>query len=78
MRGEVCEYEILVESIGKYAGEGQMAREIIEAECDDPIEYVKEHDSWPLFDTMTHANGDVVIITKSGEGNIRKYTFMKC
>lgn len=78
MQGEMYEYEILVESIGKHAREGQMAGEIIEAECGDPMEYVKAHDLWPLFDTITYANGDVVIITKSGEGNIRKYTFMKC
>ena len=52
LKKEMCEYEILKESIGKCTDEGQMERATIEAE--------------------------LVILTKSGVGNIRKYTFMKC
>lgn len=77
MNNEILEYEILIESFGAHTGEGRRHQKLIEAELASPEDYVRDNDNWPLYDIQVMPNGDVVIYTKSGEGNVRKYTFMK-
>ncbi len=76
MSKDLREYEILIEGFIGITSDGQMHRKLIEAELSDLLTYVIENDKWPIVDTMTLSNGDFIVITQSGDGNIRKYTFM--
>jgi len=69
------EYEILIEDINPCCGEKYGKKEIIEAEADSPEAYVKEHGRFPVIDTAVNADGDYVITTGDGSGNIVRYTF---
>lgn len=69
------EYEILVETINPCGGEGHAKREILEAECESPEDYVRENASYPVMDTVKTPAGDTLIITGDGKGSMVRYTF---
>ncbi len=69
------EYEILIEDINPCGGEKYGKKEIVEAEAENPEAYVKAHGRFPILDISTNGDGDCVITTGDGSGNIVRYTF---
>lgn len=69
------EYEILIETINPCGGEGHAKKEIVEAECESPEAYVKANAAFPVMDRTETSNGDALIITGDGKGNMVRYTF---
>lgn len=48
---------------------------LLEAETDSPEAYVKENGRYPVLETISKENGDVVIVTGDGKGSVVRYTF---
>ena len=48
---------------------------LLEAEADSPEAYVKENGRYPVLETISKDNGDVVIVTGDGKGSVVRYTF---
>ena len=56
------EYEIFIEEINPCGGEKHSKKTLIEAEAASPEAYVKENGRYPVLETTSNANGDVVIV----------------
>ena len=69
------EYEIFIEEINPCGGEKHRKKNLIEAEAASPEAYVKENGRYPVLETTSNANGDVVIVTGDGQGTFIRYTF---
>ena len=72
------EYEVIIEEINPCDGSAHARRSIIEAEADSPESYVKANGRFPIIDITENANGDTVILTGDGAGNMLRYTFTEC
>ena len=72
------EYEVFIEDINSCGGEQYAKKELIEVEADSPEAYVKAHGRFPIMDISKKANGDTVITTGDGVGNMLRYTFTEC
>ena len=72
------EYEVFIEDINSCGGEQYAKKELIEVEADSPESYVKENGRFPIIDISKNANGDTVILTGDGGGNMLRYTFSEC
>lgn len=57
------EYEIFIEEINPCGGEKFSKKTLLEAEADSPEVYVKENGRYPVLETISKENGDVVIVT---------------
>ena len=57
------EYEIFIEDINPCGGEQYSKKTLIEAEAASPEAYVKENGRFPILETTSNENGDVVIVT---------------
>lgn len=69
------EYEIFIEEINLCGGEKFSKKTLLEAEADSPEAYVKENGRYPVLETISKENGDVVIVTGDGKGSVVRYTF---
>ena len=69
------EYEIFIEVINPCGGEKFSKKTLLEAEADSPEAYVKENGRYPVLETISKDNGDVVIVTGDGKGSVVRYTF---
>ena len=69
------EFEILIEDINPCGGSQFAKREILEAEAEIPEDYVAKNGRFPILSQEVNADGDTVITTGDGHGNIVKYTF---
>lgn len=69
------EYEILIEDINPCGGSQYAKKTFLEAEAESPEAYVKQNGKWPILEMARNADGDVVITTGDGSGNIIRYTF---
>ncbi len=69
------EYEVFIEDINSCGGEQHAKKELIEIEADNPEAYVKENSRYPTINVSKNANGDTVITTGDGNGNLLRYTF---
>ena len=69
------EFEIMIEDINPCGGSQFAKREIVEAEAESPEAYVAEHGRFLILDRSVTADGDTVITTGDGHGNLVKYTF---
>lgn len=65
------EYEIFIEEINPCGGEKFSKKTLLEAEADSPEVYVKENGRYPVLETISKENGDVVIVT--GDGKVLWY-----
>ena len=72
------EYEVFIEDIKSSGGERHAKKELIEVEADIPESYVKANGRFPIIDIAKNANGDTVILTGDGVGNMLRYTFTEC
>ena len=72
------EYEVFIEDINSCGGEQYAKKELIEVETDSPERYVRENGRFPIIDISKNANGDTVILTGDGAGNMLRYTFSEC
>jgi len=72
------EYEVFIEDINSCGGEQYAKKELIEVEADSPESYVKENGRFPIIDISKNTNGDTVILTGDGAGNMLRYTFSEC
>ena len=66
---------VFIEDINSCGGEQHAKKELIEVEADSPESYVKENGRFPIIDIFQNANGDTVITTGDGKGNLLRYTF---
>ena len=69
------EYEVIIEEINPCGGEKYANKQIIEVEAESPDAYVEENKRYPVMEKIEMANGDVVIVTGNGKGNLVRYTF---
>ena len=69
------EYEIFIEEINPCGGEQYSKKTLIEAEAASPEAYVKENGRFPILETTSNENGDVVIVTGDNNGSFVRYTF---
>lgn len=69
------EYEVIIEEINPCGGEKYANKQIIEVEAESPDAYIAEHGRFPVMDKTEMSNGDVVIVTGDGSGNMIRYTF---
>lgn len=69
------EYEVLIEDINPCGGAQYAKKEILEVEAESPEAYVKAHGKWPILEQSCNQDGDLVIITGDGTGNVIRYTF---
>ena len=68
-------YEVLIEDINPCGGAGHAKKDFIEVETDNPMAYVEANKRFPIIDSTEMENGDVIITTGDGSGNMVKYTF---
>ena len=71
----MTEYEVFIEDINPCGGEKHGKKELIEVEAESPEAYVKENGRVPIMEILTNSNGDTVIVTGDGSGNMVRYTF---
>ena len=69
------EYEVFIEEINPCGGEKYANKQIIEVEAESPDAYVAENGRFPVIDKTEMSNGDVIIVTGDGSGNLVRYTF---
>ena len=69
------EYEVIIEEINPCGGEKYANKQIIEIEAESPDAYVEANKRYPVMEKIEMANGEVVIITGNGKGNLVRYTF---
>lgn len=69
------EYEVFIEDINPCGGSQHAKKELIEVEAESPEAYVKENGRFPITDITVNSDGDTVITTGDGSGNLVKYTF---
>lgn len=69
------EYEVLIEEINPCGGSQHAKKEFLEVEAESPEAYVRANGKWPILDTARNADGDTVITTGDGSGNLVRYTF---
>ncbi len=68
-------YEVFIEDINPCGGADHAKKEMIEVEAESPMAYVKANKRFPIIDSTEMGNGDIIITTGDGSGNIVKYTF---
>lgn len=71
----MTEYEVLVETINPCGGQRHAKKEFLEVEAESPESYVAEHGRYPVIDSGKNTDGDTVITTGDGEGNLIRYIF---
>ena len=69
------EYEIIIETINPCGGDRHSQQEIVEAKIESPEAFVKENGRFPILETTSNENGDVVIVTGDNNGSFVRYTF---
>ena len=69
------EYEVLIETINPCGGEAHSKKEFLDIEAESPEAYVRAEGRWPVLDPGKNMDGDVVITTGDGKGNMIRYTF---
>lgn len=71
------EYEILIEEINPCGGDSRAKRQFIEAEVESPEAFVKSHTTFPILDSGSTPEGDIVITAGDGHGYLQRYVFTK-
>lgn len=71
----MTDYEVMIEDINPCGGARYSKKTFIEVSTDSPEEYIKENGRFPIMETGKLSNGDIVITTGDGSGNIVRYTF---
>ena len=69
------EYEVFIEDINSCGGAQYAKKDLIEIEAESPESYVTENGRFPIIEIARNVNGDTVITTGDGNGNVLKYTF---
>lgn len=69
------EYEVFIEDINPCGGSKYAKKEMLEVEAESPEAYVKENGRFPIMDISKGENGDTIITTGDGNGNIVRYAF---
>jgi len=69
------EYEVFIEDINPCGGATHAKKSMIEVEAESPEAYVKEFGRFPIMEQFQNAQGDTVIVTGDGSGNMVRYTF---
>lgn len=73
----MTQYEVLQQDINPCGGERNALTRLYDVETDDPTAYVRENGQFPISDTGKNADGDLVITTADGKGNLVRYIFME-
>lgn len=68
-------YEVMIEDINPCGGSKYAKKSFIEVTTESPEAYVKENGRFPIMETTELPNGDFVILTGDGSGNMVRYTF---
>lgn len=69
------EYEVLIETINPCGGQRHAKKEFLEVEAESPEAYVAANSPYPVIDSGRNSDGDTVITTGDGKGNLNRYTF---
>lgn len=69
------EYEVLLEDINPCGGRQHARKEFLEVEADSPEAWVRANGKWPIISIAEGKNGDTIITTGDGSGNLTRYTF---
>lgn len=69
------EFEVLIETINPCGGQRHAKKEFLEIEAESPEAYVAEHGRYPVIDSGKNTDGDTVITTGDGKGNLIRYIF---
>ena len=69
------EFEVLIETINPCGGQRHAKKEFLEIEAESPEAYVAEHRRYPVIDSGKNTDGDTVITTGDGKGNLIRYIF---
>lgn len=69
------EYELVTEYINPCGGSEYAIREITDVQTNDPVEYVRKEGRFPILETTTDSNGDLLIVTGDTKGYFIRYTF---
>lgn len=69
------EFEVLIETINPCGGQRHAKKEFLEIEAESPKAYVAEHGRYPVIDSGKNTDGDTVITTGDGKGNLIRYIF---
>lgn len=72
----MTEYEVLRQDINPCGGARNAITKLFDVETDDPVAYVRENGPFPITDTGRNEDGDLVITTADGKGNVVRYIFM--
>lgn len=73
----MAEYEVLIETINPCGGPKHATREFTDVETDDPVTYVHQHGRFPILESNQTPDGDLVITTGDGAGNLIRYVFSR-
>jgi len=71
----MTEYEVFIEDINPCGGEQYARKTFLEVEAESPRDFVRENGRFPIMKITENADGDTVITTGDGNGNIVRYTF---
>ncbi len=71
----MMEYEVLIETINPCGGQRHAKKDFLEVEAESPEAYVAEHGRYPVMDSGKNVDGDAVITTGDGKGNMIRYIF---
>ena len=71
----MAEFEVLIETINPCGGQRHAKKEFLEVEAESPEAYVAAHSQYPVIDSGRNSDGDTVITTGDGKGNLTRYTF---
>lgn len=69
------EYEIIVESMTACGGSKYAKREFREVRAESPEAYVGANGVFPILNIGKNQEGDIVITTGDGRGNVVRFTF---
>lgn len=71
----MVDYEVMIEDINPCGGARYAKKSFLEIQAESPQAYVMENGRFPIMETTELPNGDVVITTGDGSGNMVRYTF---
>ena len=75
MKGEMKEYEVLVDARTPCGGSKYKIREFEDVVTDDPEQWVKDNGRYPIMEIGRTSQGDVIITTGDAKGYRVFYTF---
>lgn len=71
------EYELMIEDINPCGGATRAKKEFFDIATDSPEAYVLANARYPIMEQYKSQDGNLVIATGNGKGNLVRYTFVE-